>query len=151
MKPNSKKNDSDMKTKCQYAVNFQYKTADEGKSKGACRNVPIICGLCPDAPRKNDAVPAVWRYNMAEHLRTHHAEYASPQQPEGLPLPYAVWQSMEITREEEIAMGVKEDLVPRKFTQVAPAVAGEVRADGGETLKRSTAPSGGNAAKRGRR
>ncbi|KAJ7498345.1 hypothetical protein B0H11DRAFT_1642706, partial [Mycena galericulata] len=119
MKPNSKKNE--IQTKCQYAVNFQYKTANEGNSKGACRNVPIICGLCPTAQRKNDVVPAVWRYNMAEHLKTQHPEYASPQQPEGLPLPYAIWKSSEITHEEEVSMGVKEFLIPRQFTQVSPA------------------------------
>ncbi|KAJ7914944.1 hypothetical protein B0H13DRAFT_2324752 [Mycena leptocephala] len=59
---------------------------------------------------------------MAEHVRIHHAEYASPQQPEGLPLPYAVWENMRITQEEELAMGVKEFLIPREFTQVARAV-----------------------------
>ncbi|KAJ7909926.1 hypothetical protein B0H13DRAFT_1616140 [Mycena leptocephala] len=145
MKPNSKKNE--IRTKCPYVVNFQYKTANDGKSKGACRNVPIICGLCPGAERKNDWVPAVWRYNMAEHVRIHHSEYASPQQPEGLPLPYAVWENMRIAQEEELAMGVKEFLIPREFTQVARAV---TEAAAGETLKRSTAQGTSKSAKRGR-
>ncbi|KAK7063420.1 hypothetical protein R3P38DRAFT_2492280 [Favolaschia claudopus] len=144
MKPNSKKSDSDMKTDCQYYTQFQYKTADEGKSKGSCRNVPIICGLCPGPARQHDTVPGIWRYNMPEHLRMHHAEYASPQQPEGIPLPYSVWKSMEISQEEEAAMGVRPEFILQPFTQVASAAAG------GETLKRASESSGG-IAKRGRR
>ncbi|KAK7012531.1 hypothetical protein R3P38DRAFT_3588444 [Favolaschia claudopus] len=144
MKPNSKKSDSDMKTDCQYYTQFQYKTADEGKSKGSCRNVPIICGLCPGPARQHDTVPGIWRYNMPEHLRMHHAEYASPQQPEGLPLPYSVWKSMEISQEEKAAMGVRPEFILQPFTQVASAAAG------GETLKRASESSGG-IAKRGRR
>jgi hypothetical protein len=84
---------------------------------------------------------------MAEHVRIHHAEYASPQQPEGLALPYAVWENMRITQEEELAMGVKEFLIPREFTQVACAV---TEAAAGETLKRSTAQGTSKSAKRGR-
>ncbi|KAK6988806.1 hypothetical protein R3P38DRAFT_2572839, partial [Favolaschia claudopus] len=116
----------------------------EGKSKGSCRNVPIICGLCLGPARQHDTVPGIWRYNMPEHLRMHHAEYASPQQPEGLPLPYSVRKSMEISQEEEAAMGVRPEFILQPFTQVASAAAG------GETLKRASESSGG-IAKRGRR
>ncbi|KAJ7817460.1 hypothetical protein B0H14DRAFT_3742116 [Mycena olivaceomarginata] len=84
MKPASAKNET--QTKCPYAVKFQYKTANEGAAKGSCHNIPLVCGLCPAAPRKQDWVPAIWRYNMPEHLRLQHSEYASPQQPEGMPL-----------------------------------------------------------------
>ncbi|KAJ7884304.1 hypothetical protein B0H14DRAFT_2165096, partial [Mycena olivaceomarginata] len=103
---------NEIQTKCPYAVKFQYKTANEGAAKGSCRHVPLVCGLCPAAPRKQDWVPAIWRYNMPEHLRLQHSEYASPQQPEGMPLPLAVWQSMEVSREEELALDVKEFLIP---------------------------------------
>ncbi|KAJ7753964.1 hypothetical protein DFH07DRAFT_689764, partial [Mycena maculata] len=109
MKPSSKKNE--FQTKCQHQVTFQFKTANKSTAKGACRNVPMICGLCPTAQRKNDFIPAVWRYNMPEHLRTHHSEYASPQNPEGLALPFVVWQSMEISMEEELGLGVHEFLI----------------------------------------
>jgi hypothetical protein len=147
MKLNSKKNE--IRTKCVYSHNFQYKTADEGKSKGACRNVPLICGLCPVAARKHDFVPAVWRYNMGEHLRSHHAEYASPQQPEGLPLPYDIWKSMEIKQDEEIVMGVKAELIPRPFTEVAPAVARDAHVvAGGEPLKKGMDEKGSRGTKR---
>ncbi|KAJ7105297.1 hypothetical protein C8R44DRAFT_544625, partial [Mycena epipterygia] len=111
MKPNSKRNE--IQTKCQFAVNFQYKPADTGSSTTACRNVPILCGLCPEVTRKNDWAPAVSRrYNMEEHLRLSHSEYASPQQPEGLSLPFSVWTKMEITCAEELALGVVEALIP---------------------------------------
>ncbi|KAF8209540.1 hypothetical protein K438DRAFT_1811262 [Mycena galopus ATCC 62051] len=59
MQMNSKKNI--IQTKCPCVSNFQYKMANKVSGKGACRNVPIVCGL------KNDFVPAVWRYNMPEH------------------------------------------------------------------------------------
>lgn len=59
---------------------------------------------------------------MPEHLRVHHSEYASPQQPEGMPLPFSEWENMTVSKEEELGMGVKEFLIPRPFTQVAPAV-----------------------------
>ncbi|KAK7015827.1 hypothetical protein R3P38DRAFT_2543278 [Favolaschia claudopus] len=143
MKPESKKHEID--TKCHHKTNFQYKTADEARTKAGCRNVPIICGLCPTAQRKNDFVPAVWRYNMPEHLRTHHSEYASPQQPEGIPLPHHIWESIQISREEELAMGVKESLVSRVFTEVAPAIA-----TGDATLKRTTKEGGGGKSKKPR-
>ncbi|KAJ7679989.1 hypothetical protein B0H14DRAFT_3908259 [Mycena olivaceomarginata] len=139
MKAAGKKNE--IQTKCPYAVKFQYKTADEGSAKGSCRNVPLICGLCPAAQKKHDWVPAVWRYNMAQHLRVQHSEYASPQQPEGMPLPFAVWESMEVSPEEERALGVKDFLIAPRFAQVAPAVATEP-SEGG-SLKRSAAQSGG--------
>ncbi|KAK7016105.1 hypothetical protein R3P38DRAFT_3569764 [Favolaschia claudopus] len=136
MKLDSKKNE--INCKCTYRANFQFKTADEGRTPGSCRNVPILCGLCPPPARKTDWVPAVWRYNMPEHLRTQHSEYASPQQPEGIPLPYNIWESMKISREEELGMGIKGDLIPPQFTQVAAAV---------DTLKRTTDQGGGKSKK----
>ncbi|KAJ7877245.1 hypothetical protein B0H14DRAFT_2567856 [Mycena olivaceomarginata] len=89
--------------------------------------------FCPAAPRKQDWVPAIWRCDVPEHLRLQHSEYASPQQPEGIQLPFAVWQSMEVSREEELALDVKEFLIPRKFAQLAPAVA--MQSSEGESLK----------------
>ncbi|KAJ7800543.1 hypothetical protein B0H14DRAFT_2616125 [Mycena olivaceomarginata] len=82
----------------------------------------VVCGLCPSALRKQYWVPVIWQYNMPEHLRLQHSEYVSPQQPEGMPLPFTVWQSMEVSRKEELVLDVKEFLIPRKFAQVAPAV-----------------------------
>ncbi|KAJ7669747.1 hypothetical protein B0H17DRAFT_893076, partial [Mycena rosella] len=107
MKPNK----TVSQTKCPYQTDFRYKTADTGTDKTACRNVPILCGLCPPK-NEHDWTPAVWRYNMAEHLRVYHSEYASPQQPEGLLLPFAVWEKIAITHKEEKAQGVLEFLIP---------------------------------------
>ncbi|KAJ7759678.1 hypothetical protein B0H14DRAFT_2256511, partial [Mycena olivaceomarginata] len=109
IKATSKKNEIQMK--CLYAVKFQYKTADKGSAKGLCRNVLLICGLCPAAQKEHDWVPAVWRYNMVQYLRVQHSEYASPQQPEGMLLSFAVWESMEVSPEEERALGVKDFLI----------------------------------------
>lgn len=147
MKPDAKK--IDLTTKCQYAVNFHYNPANKGSEKTSCRNVPIICGLCPPAKRKQDSVPAVWRYNMPQHLKIYHSEYASPLQPEGIPLPFAVWENMAVSREEEEKLGVKEFLIPPPFAKVAPAV--EVGSSAqGENLKRGTESQAGNKGKKAR-
>ncbi|KAJ7727820.1 hypothetical protein DFH07DRAFT_970034 [Mycena maculata] len=143
MKSESRKNE--IQLKCQHTVIFQYNRANKGSSKTACRNIPIICGLCPPTQRKHDWIPAVWHYNMPEHLKTQHSEYASPQNPEGIPLPYSVWQNMVISKEEELALGMKEFLIPREFTQVAAATEASGSQQGGTTK------SGGKAAKKGRK
>ncbi|KAJ7787071.1 hypothetical protein B0H14DRAFT_2629780 [Mycena olivaceomarginata] len=108
----------------------------------------VVGGLCPAAPRKQYWVPAIWQYNMPEHLRLQHSEYASPQQPEGMPLLFTVWQSMEVSCKEELALDVKEFLIPRKFVQVAPAVTTQLSE--GESLKRllGTQSAGGKGSKR---
>jgi hypothetical protein len=115
MKP---KGDSfEISTKCKYAVISQYQTANKGSATTPSHNVPVICSLCPKPAECYPTYPAIWRYNMAQHLREVHSEYASPEQPEGNPLPFKVWQSARIDAAEEIALGVPESLVPRPFTR----------------------------------
>ncbi|KAJ7923206.1 hypothetical protein B0H13DRAFT_1602808, partial [Mycena leptocephala] len=72
--------------------------------------------LCPIPDGRYPTFPAIWRYNMPQHLRDVHPEYASPLLPEGDPLPYKIWKSMRADKEEEMALGVPEFLVPRPFT-----------------------------------
>ncbi|KAJ7921065.1 hypothetical protein B0H13DRAFT_2318820 [Mycena leptocephala] len=73
---------------------------------------------------------------------------ASPLQPEGDPLPYKVWEIMPVDKEEEMALGVSEFLVPRPFTnfvqQSDEASRGEKRAKAGSER------GGGKRGKRGR-
>jgi hypothetical protein len=77
------------------------------------RNVPVICHLCPIPPGRYPTYPAVWHYNMGQHLRDIHPEYVSPLQPGGDLLPFKLWQSVQIDKEEEMALGVP---MPRPFT-----------------------------------
>ncbi|KAJ7803034.1 hypothetical protein B0H13DRAFT_1502591, partial [Mycena leptocephala] len=95
-------------TTCKYGVSFQYQIADKGSATTPSQNVPVICNLCPTPPGRYPVFQADWRYNMAEHLRDLHPEYASLLQPEEDSLPYKVWESTRIDKEEEIALGVPE-------------------------------------------
>ncbi|KAJ7818584.1 hypothetical protein B0H14DRAFT_3739703 [Mycena olivaceomarginata] len=125
----------EISTKCKYAVIFQYQTANKGSVTMPSRNVPVICSLCPKPAERYPTYPAIWCYNMAQHLREVHSEYASPEQPKGNLLPFKVWQSARIDAAEEIVLGVPESLVPWLFTrfiQESEEVSqGQKRASGG--------------------
>ncbi|TFY76781.1 hypothetical protein EWM64_g7231 [Hericium alpestre] len=54
---------------------------------------------------------------MPEHLRTHHSQFASPDNPEELPLPKELWENMKITSKEEHELGIPLDKVPPPFEQ----------------------------------
>ncbi|KAJ7154444.1 hypothetical protein C8R43DRAFT_885149 [Mycena crocata] len=124
MKPKS--DGFDIETRCRHQVSFHYKPANTGSTTTPSRNVPVICGLCPTPPGRYPTFPAVWRYNMAQHLLDEHPEYASPYQPEGDPLPFKVWESARINQDEELALGVPAFLVPPPFTKfVAGPAAGD--------------------------
>lgn len=104
-----------VESSCPYSIKFKYAFAERGSDATPCRNVPILCTLCPTPPGTSRAapLPAVWRYNMEEHLTVRHSEYASPQNPEGMPLPWNLWKSMEIT--EERVMGIPSTCIPAPF------------------------------------
>ncbi|KAE9401138.1 hypothetical protein BT96DRAFT_818334, partial [Gymnopus androsaceus JB14] len=57
----------DMKqSRCQNLKSFSVKTAAEFKLGSPCTNHPLTCPLCP-----SDA-PAVWKYNLVQHLENSH-------------------------------------------------------------------------------
>ncbi|KAJ7150438.1 hypothetical protein C8R43DRAFT_835989, partial [Mycena crocata] len=104
-------------THCPLApTTFRYKSAEQGSKTTMCRNVPIVCSLCPNtltAGKASKAQPAQWRYNMEEHLAAAHPEYASPQNPDGQRrLPHAVWESMELKDDEQRALGIPLSKIP---------------------------------------
>ncbi|KAF7372112.1 hypothetical protein MVEN_00070000 [Mycena venus] len=102
---------------------FKYSFADQGSKTTPCRNVPVVCGLCPStlpAGKPNAAQPAFWRYNMEEHLATVHLEYTSPRNPDAQQrLPHAVWTSMALEASEERALGIPPSKIPVPFSRVA--------------------------------
>ncbi|KAJ7443372.1 hypothetical protein FB451DRAFT_1149702 [Mycena latifolia] len=112
-----------VQTNCRLAAPFKYAYADRGSSSTPCRNVPIICTLCPSrltAGKAGGWQPAQWRYNMDSHLALCHPEYASPLNPSGnRRLPHDLWERMEIQRVEEVELGIPIDKLPAKFTKVA--------------------------------
>ncbi|KAJ6572726.1 hypothetical protein DFH09DRAFT_916417 [Mycena vulgaris] len=141
MKP---KGDSfEINTKCRYAVTFQYASANKGSATTPCRNIPVICHLCSRPDGRYPTYPAVWRYNMAHHLRDNHPEYTSPLQPEGAPLPFKVWESARIGAAEEKALGVA---ISPEFTRF---VAGD-EADSRGEKRGGRGSNAENAAKRGK-
>ncbi|KAJ7817652.1 hypothetical protein B0H13DRAFT_1578015, partial [Mycena leptocephala] len=112
IKPKGQSFEINSNLKSRYVVSFQYQRANNGSATTPSRNVPVICHFCPTPPGRYPTYPAVWRYNMGQHLSDIHPEYASPLQHEGGLLPFKVWQSARIDKEEEMALGVPEFLVP---------------------------------------
>ncbi|KAJ7817541.1 hypothetical protein B0H14DRAFT_3741875 [Mycena olivaceomarginata] len=108
---------------CCLITPMRYAFAERGSQATPCRNVPIICGLCPStltAGKESCAQPAQWRYNMEEHLAQAHPEYASPRNPEGdKRLPHVVWIGMKTSKEEERALGIPVDKIPVTFSRIA--------------------------------
>ncbi|KAK6992977.1 hypothetical protein R3P38DRAFT_3078646 [Favolaschia claudopus] len=134
-------------TKCKYEVKFQYQTANKGSATTPSRNLPIICGLCPVPQSRYPTYPAVWRYNMPQHLLDQHSEYASPLQPEGMLLPFKVWENVRIEKAEELALGIPESSVPQPFSKVAQVL----EEDASRVPKRGQSGGQRGAGKRGRR
>ncbi|KAJ7828318.1 hypothetical protein B0H13DRAFT_1554260, partial [Mycena leptocephala] len=104
IKPKGQSFEINPNLKCRYVVSFQYQMANKGSATTPSRNVPVICHLCPTPPGRYPTYPAVWQYNMGQHLRDIHPEYMSPLQPEGDLLPFKLWQSARIDKEEEMAL-----------------------------------------------
>ncbi|KAJ7670327.1 hypothetical protein B0H17DRAFT_1209427 [Mycena rosella] len=118
-----KKESAKITTNCRLAATVKYGFAERGSENTPCRNVPIVCGLCPStltAGKESKSQPAQWRYNMEEHLARDHPEYASPRNPDGQKrLPHAVWVSMDIDKREHLAAGVPISKIPAPFARVA--------------------------------
>ena len=93
-------------TDCPHKVPFKYGFAEKGSESRPCRNVPVICMLCPHREKDTDAKPAVWRYNMEQHLDLSHPEYAHPGKFLGLPLPLHMIRTVGLTMLEEKKFGV---------------------------------------------
>ncbi|KII93401.1 hypothetical protein PLICRDRAFT_121747 [Plicaturopsis crispa FD-325 SS-3] len=136
-------------SQCPYASKITYGWATKGTKDTPCRNVPIVCTLCPrHAPARSIVYDGVWRYNMAEHIRVQHSEYASPGNPIGRAIPLELWDDMKITHEEEIGVGIPPSFIPPPFTQVSrPASnnAGSNSEAAAGPSTRGSAPANGSA------
>jgi hypothetical protein len=84
-------------------------------------NVPIVCDLCELKPSADKKWPAIWKYNMDDHIRDTHPEYALPGWPAspdnalvheaslgrpGKRLPKSMTDHLEFRPEEETRLGV---------------------------------------------
>ncbi|KIK97682.1 hypothetical protein PAXRUDRAFT_824682 [Paxillus rubicundulus Ve08.2h10] len=97
---------------CPHARTFQYGSAITGSDNRTC-----ACKLCTQRGRNTEWQPAVWRYDMEAHIDPRHPEYAHPGKPVGLPLPYNIYLSLEISELEERRSGVQHR---PPFTLIAP-------------------------------
>ncbi|KAK7434525.1 hypothetical protein VKT23_020133 [Stygiomarasmius scandens] len=139
-----------IESKCLYAVPISYKTARKGSATTRCRNVPILCALCP-RPQNVKSCTAVWLYNMPRHLAESHPEYHRPghDDPELtlLPLPLSFWKEIEVTAEEEAALGIPEEHRLPAFTHFMTEIQSVESANDSSNKKRKRSqPSGPPAA-----
>jgi hypothetical protein len=51
---------------CPNMVRLTYSMAEKSMTKSPCSNVPIKCPWCMEA------APAIWRYNMKDHIESKH-------------------------------------------------------------------------------
>ncbi|KAH9913947.1 hypothetical protein B0H21DRAFT_805153 [Amylocystis lapponica] len=130
-----------IRSECAYACKVAYGWATKGTKAVPCRNVPIICTLCPHPSSRagTGTLPAVWRYNMPEHIRIKHSEYASPGNPVGLSLPRPLWDDMEITQKEEAGLGIPSSSIPPPFAAILPPNESSSAASTSRGVKRTTA------------
>ncbi|RDB26720.1 hypothetical protein Hypma_005418 [Hypsizygus marmoreus] len=140
---------ANVESNCAFSHAFRYGFADKGSAATPCRNVPVVCGLCPgpSAHPRGSAEPGIWRYNMGEHFALRHSEYASPANPEGLPLPYSVWKSMELFPSEEAALGIPSNHIPTPFVNFEshPSDLAQEATGGSRGRKRASSSSGPSA------
>lgn len=84
---------------------------------------------------------------MEEHLAVRHPEYASPRNPDGVPLPHALWKLVEIT--EEKALNIPASNIPPPFTKFGPpSPETELLVGSSSGSKRRRGTVGGKSAKR---
>jgi hypothetical protein len=87
---------------------MQYKAATNCSASSPCTNVPIHCSICP--PSLSGNLKTIWKYNVVNHLLTHHAE-VDPTQPckyLAPEIPGQLLVDMFITKQEERLMNIEE-------------------------------------------
>jgi hypothetical protein len=85
---------------CKYHyAQMQYKAA----AKLSSTNVPIHCPICPTSVSK--APQTIWKYNALLYLISEHSTGFTPPK-----IPRQLLSHMHITREEEKALGIKEEV-----------------------------------------
>jgi hypothetical protein len=82
---------------------MQYKTAAKFSGSSPCTNVPIHCPICPISI--SETPQTIWKYNALFHLISEHSTGFTPPK-----IPRQHLSHMHITKEEEKALGIKEDI-----------------------------------------
>lgn len=102
---------SKVASSCPEFSGISYASALKGSTTTPCTNVPIICELCVQ-PTNSKLIPAVWRYNLAEHVQIEH-----PGHTQSFHFSPKFWELISIPIAEQIAMGIPQEQIP----PIAPA------------------------------
>ncbi|KAI0355712.1 hypothetical protein OH77DRAFT_1402493, partial [Trametes cingulata] len=96
---------------CPHFYAFQYKNSLKSTLTMPCTNTPVVCPVLGCAQHTGKLVSAVWKYNMPQHVRTCHPGYSLDGFEDGTVLPDLL-RVMDISRDEEKALGIPEQLIP---------------------------------------
>ncbi|KIK96486.1 hypothetical protein PAXRUDRAFT_138363 [Paxillus rubicundulus Ve08.2h10] len=102
---------------CPLTITFSLGAAATSTKNSPSTNVPIYCSICP-ATSGDHAV--VWKYNMAHHLGTMHAEWHPTQL-----LPADLITAMKITHFEQEHLGIPGELISLADSNEEEAETGE--------------------------
>jgi len=80
---------------CPKFTGISYASALKGSSTTPCTNVPIACELCIQ-PTNFEIIPAVWRYNLLDHVRLTHPGHTQPSH-----FSPAFWELMNVPTKEQ--------------------------------------------------
>jgi len=105
---------SKVTSNCPEFTGISYASALKGSSTTPCTNVPIACELCIQ-PTNSKIVPAVWRYNLLDHVRLTHPGHTQPSH-----FSPAFWELMNIPTKEQIAMGIPKEQIPPTTSDTPP-------------------------------
>lgn len=101
------------KSNCSRAHDYQYKTSLVSTITTPCTNTPIICTIPGCAGEVGQNRTAIWKYNMPEHIRTHHPGYSCDGIEDGLRAPDLL-RTSSISLLEEQRIGIPANLIPPK-------------------------------------
>ncbi|KAL0061746.1 hypothetical protein AAF712_011419 [Marasmius tenuissimus] len=93
---------------CPQAYSFQYHAASTFKASSPCTNVPISCPLCKNSTSDH------WKYNMLDHLERCHPSWRAQTTDD-------FKEGIRITKEEELAMNIPEQLIPEDYLALESA------------------------------
>ncbi|THH06902.1 hypothetical protein EW146_g9475, partial [Bondarzewia mesenterica] len=128
---------------CSTAHTFLYGPACKFSQSTPSTNIPIVCVLCHPKPG-SAAQPAVWKYNMLQHLRDHHPGHIpSDSGPGLLQVPADFIQRITITLEEERKIGIPlENIPPTLFSALtAPTHSAQAETNEENTAVGADSPS----------
>ena len=95
-----------IESNCPHAEDFTYSSALKGSKTTPCTNVPILCPLCPAPRNPRDNSPAIWKYNVPQHIQTNHTGHTL----ENIPLKTSAHYA--ITREEYVRLKIPQEQIP---------------------------------------